>query len=255
MPWLTETCIHRVQGVVSRLSTYLKHGGTFLFRDYGRHDLSQLRFKKGEPQNGSTRLDTAVWCTIHRFVHHFQPGRCLSENFYTRGDGTCVYFFTKGKRHCILLLSRSQKLITFTSILGHWINACSYTVFRYLCHYFQRKFTCYFPKLDWRKFRIWRTDDFRLTDERKWQCSGCGCRASTGNLHRDNVSFRPLTFLFYTFLLIHSTLMCVSSTNGVCAHVHQWTFVWNPLTVLWWHLFVFTEQDLLMFRLNSAQCT
>ncbi|XP_030642372.1 tRNA N(3)-cytidine methyltransferase METTL8, mitochondrial [Chanos chanos] len=58
----------RVQAVVRRLALYLKPGGVLLFRDYGRHDLSQLRFKKGQ---------------------------CLSDNFYTRQDGTCAYFFTK----------------------------------------------------------------------------------------------------------------------------------------------------------------
>jgi len=54
------------ESAIRNVFTILKPGGTVLLRDYGRHDLTQVRFKQG---------------------------RLLEENFYIRGDKTRVYFF------------------------------------------------------------------------------------------------------------------------------------------------------------------
>jgi methyltransferase-like protein 6 len=53
--------------IFQKIYNCMKPGGKLFFRDYGRYDEAQLRFKKGSK---------------------------LDDSFYVRQDGTCSYFFT-----------------------------------------------------------------------------------------------------------------------------------------------------------------
>lgn len=74
------------QYAIENLVRLLKPNGLFLLKDYAQYDLTQLRFKKQ---------------------------RLIDDNFYCRGDGTLVYFFTEQQLHEIFEKFGLKKIQNF----------------------------------------------------------------------------------------------------------------------------------------------
>ncbi|CAI4232806.1 unnamed protein product [Auanema sp. JU1783] len=74
----------KIANTVKHLVSLLKPGGMLMLKDYGRYDLTQLRFKKD---------------------------RYIEENLYCRGDGTLVYFFEQNELDEILCRAGLEKVM------------------------------------------------------------------------------------------------------------------------------------------------
>ena len=110
---------------VENVYRVLKPGGEVLFRDYGRGDLAQVRFK---------------------------AGRWMEDNFYVRGDGTRVYFFEKEQLESIW----SGSLSTIDGIEAPHFNIRNLDVDRRLIVNRQRKL---------KMFRCWLQGRFQKPRE------------------------------------------------------------------------------------------